>query len=275
MKDNLNLIILRGVIGHIKQTVVDDHVNIEFSLVTQYLHNDSQGGACIDVTWHPCTIWQKKGSELIDEIKPGSAVEVTGRTRLRKYMREDGSEARMYDVYANSVKVLGSANNVTYLASGKANVISLDEVYKWYDNARQLYESLLLSDIKTILKDRFKLRDYQYLNIRELLTDGSLEHICKFDFSKTACDLCFYRYRIDANGKLDIVSYDIEDDDCDTWHFDENFLDVSDLEAIRNQLRDILSGIESGEYMLSGGNADSSEDMVVESVDQKESDIIV
>ena len=102
----LNSITLRGYVGNVRNTDVQDRKVANFSVVTHFAFKNSNGDTVIETTWHNVTAWSGCKSADISTIKKGVAVEVEGRILANHYTTSDGESRVIYEVLAHDVKII-------------------------------------------------------------------------------------------------------------------------------------------------------------------------
>ena len=104
----LNRAMLRGVVGNVKTASYGDLKAANFSLCTDYAYTNKEGYPVVETTWFNINALQNENisNETINKIQKGAWVEVLGRYRARRYVRQDGTEGITYDIVANQINVL-------------------------------------------------------------------------------------------------------------------------------------------------------------------------
>lgn len=104
----LNRAIIRGIVSAVKTISYGDLKAANFSLCTDYAYTDKEGYPVVETTWFNINAFQNDNidGETIDKIQKGSWVEILGRYRARRYVRQDGSEGATYDIVASRINVL-------------------------------------------------------------------------------------------------------------------------------------------------------------------------
>lgn len=104
----LNRAMLRGIVGAVKTASYGDIKATNFSLYTNYAYKSKEGDPIIDTTCFNINALQNENisNETINKIQKGAWVEVLGRYRARRYVRQDGTEGITYDIVANQINVL-------------------------------------------------------------------------------------------------------------------------------------------------------------------------
>ena len=104
----LNKVELRGTVGESKITNIGTAKVCNFSVCTQRAYRSRDGQDVIENMWHKVSIWATtdKQAEYIARIKPNCAVQVTGRMKVRTYVRQDGMQATLHEIAAQRVEIL-------------------------------------------------------------------------------------------------------------------------------------------------------------------------
>lgn len=107
--EQLNRVELRGTVGSVRiQTVAQGRV-ANFTLVTNYVYKDHNGGAVIEATWHNVTAWEGVNIPSVDLVEKGGKLYVVGRLKGRKYNDSAGIEHNVTEIQASRlVKVEGN-----------------------------------------------------------------------------------------------------------------------------------------------------------------------
>lgn len=101
----LNKIILQGVVGSVKQTIIGkDNLLTRFVLRTDYMYTNENGGIVCESTWHTINAWQKNINKNLSKIERGSKLRVEGRLRNVRYTNTEGKETSTYDVLASNIE---------------------------------------------------------------------------------------------------------------------------------------------------------------------------
>lgn len=98
----LNRIELRGIVGSVRETQVDNHFIVHMTVATNYLYKAKDGSAVIETTWHQVDMF----SDTPLGITKGDSVHVTGRLRKQSYMRENGTTVSDTYIVANSLEII-------------------------------------------------------------------------------------------------------------------------------------------------------------------------
>jgi single-strand DNA-binding protein len=105
--EQLNRIELIGVVGRdAKITTVGDSAVAHFSMATNYAYKDKDGNAVVETTWHNVRAWKGRKMPALEDIKKGTWLHVTGRTRNIRYTAADGSERTSFEVLAGEITIV-------------------------------------------------------------------------------------------------------------------------------------------------------------------------
>lgn len=102
----INHIELAGVVGRTRNQQIADKTVTNLTIVTESCHKDNNGNAVIEVTWHNVIAWQNPNMPDLGTIGQGSQVNVHGRLRTRRYNDETGNSHMLYEIIADSIRVL-------------------------------------------------------------------------------------------------------------------------------------------------------------------------
>lgn len=110
--EQLNKIELRGNVGNVKIQEVGQNEVAKFSLATNYVFKGKDGSPVIETTWHNVAAWSGRGMPDFKNIRKGSLVHVSGRLRCQRYEGADKVERQYYEVLANRIEIIESADQV-------------------------------------------------------------------------------------------------------------------------------------------------------------------
>lgn len=104
----LNRIELRGKVGEIRLTQVGNAKVANFSVCTTYAYTSRDGQRVIETCWHKVAVWANTEKQVayIERIKADSSVYVSGRIKVRSFVRQDGTQATLHEIVANKVQLL-------------------------------------------------------------------------------------------------------------------------------------------------------------------------
>lgn len=105
--EQLNKIILRGIVGNASFRSFDDKGQNRFSVATSYAFKSRDGQPNIDTLWLPVIAWEGRNISLQDlqKVDKGACVYVEGRLRLNKFVNTEGVEKQSYEVIANYLRL--------------------------------------------------------------------------------------------------------------------------------------------------------------------------
>lgn len=98
--DYINKIELLGVVGATQSNVIGTSSVQNFSLMTEYMFENSDKSIVCEATWHSIVAWNSKA------VNKGDYVRVIGRLRQKKYTAADGTERVYCEVVASELKVI-------------------------------------------------------------------------------------------------------------------------------------------------------------------------
>lgn len=104
----LNKVELRGKVGEIRITQVGNAKVANFSVCTNFSYTGKDGTKVIETCWHKVAVWANtdKQAEYIARIKPETPVFVSGRIKVRSYVRADGAQTTIHEIVAQRVEIL-------------------------------------------------------------------------------------------------------------------------------------------------------------------------
>lgn len=103
----LNSVEIKGRVGNAR--IQEYKVNVlQMSVCTEYVSRAKDGTTMIDCTWHKVTYFIRPEDDLktFEKIGKGSFVHVKGRIRESRYTDASGVERSIYEIVAQSVKVI-------------------------------------------------------------------------------------------------------------------------------------------------------------------------
>lgn len=107
--EQLNSVILRGIIGNARIQNIGDTEMARFSVATDHAYKNRSGEAVIEVTWHQVTAFKNDKMPDFSTLVKDAGVEVKGRLRNNRYTDSNGVERTMTEILASQVSVLGGA----------------------------------------------------------------------------------------------------------------------------------------------------------------------
>lgn len=104
----LNKVELRGFVGDIRITPVGSAKVANFSVCTQHTFKAKDGTQVISDTWHKVSVWanSEPQAKYLERIKPNDRVFVSGRIKVKTYIRQDGTQATLHEIAAQRVEIL-------------------------------------------------------------------------------------------------------------------------------------------------------------------------
>jgi single-strand DNA-binding protein len=102
--EDINRIELQGRVGTIRTNTVNGSMVANFSLATDLLYKNREGGGVSETTWHNVVAWSGKDMPDLSKITVGMPIYVTGRMRTSKFTGADGNDRYYYEVLANRVR---------------------------------------------------------------------------------------------------------------------------------------------------------------------------
>ena len=109
--EQLNRVELRGMVGSIRKTTVQERAMAQMSIATNYAYKDADGCVVIETTWHNVRLWEGKNiaKEDIDSLEKGDKVCVLGRIRNQRYVGEDGIDRYSCEIIASALSKLDNS----------------------------------------------------------------------------------------------------------------------------------------------------------------------
>ena len=108
--EQLNKIIIRGIVGRNTVSTVADTEVARMSVVTNYAYKDREGNAVIETQWHNITAFADKAApaQVLESISKGDTVEVSGRLRYQRVTDNEGNNKYVPEIIAARVDKLDS-----------------------------------------------------------------------------------------------------------------------------------------------------------------------
>lgn len=106
--EQLNRIEIRGVVGNVKLSIINEKQMARFSVVTNYAYKDKEGAPIIESTWHNVVAFEGRTLRDLDKIEKGSRIQVIGRLRINKYVGADGLERSITEILAQRIAIMDS-----------------------------------------------------------------------------------------------------------------------------------------------------------------------
>lgn len=105
--EQLNKMILRGIVGSASFRTFDDRAQNRFSVATSYAFKTRDGQPNIETLWLPVSAWEGRNISLVDlqKVEKGAVVYVEGRLRLNKFVSSEGVEKQSYEVIASYLRI--------------------------------------------------------------------------------------------------------------------------------------------------------------------------
>ena len=104
--EQLNSVIIRGIIGNARIQNIGDTQMVRFSVCTDYAYKNRSGEAVIEVTWHQVTAFKNDKMPDFSTLVKGAGVLVNGRLRNNRFVDANGAERTVSEVLANSVELV-------------------------------------------------------------------------------------------------------------------------------------------------------------------------
>lgn len=104
--EQLNSVILRGIIGSTRIQTVGQTELVRFSLATNYAYKNRNGDAVIETTWHQVTAFKSERMPDLTALSKGAGVEVKGRIRNQRYTDANGVEKIVSEIVASQLNIL-------------------------------------------------------------------------------------------------------------------------------------------------------------------------
>lgn len=105
--EQLNQVIIRGIVGNARVQTIGDTEMVRFSVATDHAYTSRGGEMVVETTWHQVTAFKNDRMPDFATIVRGVGIEVKGRLRNQRYVDSDGNDRTITDVLANEIAVIG------------------------------------------------------------------------------------------------------------------------------------------------------------------------
>ena len=106
----INRIELQGRVGTVRTNTVNGSMVVNFSLATELLYKNREGGGVSETTWHNVVAWSGRDMPDLSKITIGMPLYVSGRMRTTKYTTAEGTDKYFYEVLANRIRFVTEDN---------------------------------------------------------------------------------------------------------------------------------------------------------------------
>lgn len=104
--EQLNSVIIRGIIGNARIQNIGDTEMARFSVATDYAFKNRQGELVIETTWHQVIAFKNDRMPDFTALVRGAGVEVSGRLRNNRYTDANGVDRSTTEVLAKDIKLV-------------------------------------------------------------------------------------------------------------------------------------------------------------------------
>ena len=104
--EQLNQVIVRGIIGNARVQNIGDTEMVRFSVATDHAFKNRSGEAVIETTWHQVTAFKSNRMADFSTLVKGAGVEVKGRLRNNRFVDANGNERIVTEILASEVKLV-------------------------------------------------------------------------------------------------------------------------------------------------------------------------
>ena len=104
--EQLNQVIVRGIIGNARVQKIGDTELVRFSVATDYAYKNRSGEPVVEVTWHNVTAFKSNRMADFSTLINGAGVEVKGRLRNNRFVDANGNGRIVTEILANEVKLV-------------------------------------------------------------------------------------------------------------------------------------------------------------------------
>jgi single-strand DNA-binding protein len=105
----VNKVILIGRLGKDPEMryTADGTPVASFSMATTETRKNKDGTRVDKTEWHRIVAWRKLGETVGEYLKKGSLIYIEGKIQSREYDARDGTKRRVFEIVADSMKMLG------------------------------------------------------------------------------------------------------------------------------------------------------------------------
>lgn len=114
MIEQLNRVMLRGIVGSIRISEVGDTRILRITVATNRAYKAKDGTAVIETTWHMVTAFPGPDIADFDTLSKADKVEVTGRICNQRVCGEDGTERTISEIRASMLRKLDTEEPLQY-----------------------------------------------------------------------------------------------------------------------------------------------------------------
>ena len=104
--EQLNRVIIRGIIGNARIQNIGDTEMARFSVATDHAFKNRSGEMVVETTWHQVTAFKGERMPDFSALVKGAGVEVKGRLRNNRYTLPNGEVRNLMEILANQITVL-------------------------------------------------------------------------------------------------------------------------------------------------------------------------
>ena len=104
--EQLNKVELRGIVGNARVQNIGDTSMIRFSVATDHVFRDKNGGVVVETTWHQVVAFKNDSMPDLSAIVRGTGVEVVGRLRNNRFADSNGNERTVTEIIASSISIV-------------------------------------------------------------------------------------------------------------------------------------------------------------------------
>ena len=104
--EQLNQVIIRGIIGNARVQNIGDTEMARFSVATDYIFKNRAGEQVCETTWHQVVAFKNNRMPDFSGLVRGAGVEVSGRLRNNRYTDANGVDRATTEVLAKDIKLV-------------------------------------------------------------------------------------------------------------------------------------------------------------------------
>ncbi len=109
----INKVILVGRVGEDPIiTILENDLKVaNFSLATNESYKDKDGNKHETTDWHNIVLWRGLAEIAEQYVKKGSQLYIEGKIKTRSYEDKEGNKRYVTEIYANTLKMLGTKSS--------------------------------------------------------------------------------------------------------------------------------------------------------------------
>ncbi len=105
-KKSINKVEIQGFLGKdaVIKTFESGRTLMSMSVATNESYKNNQDEWVTNTTWHNVTYWKNKKDEIIDFLKKGEMIAISGKLNTRKYTDKQGQDRYITEIIAQKLE---------------------------------------------------------------------------------------------------------------------------------------------------------------------------